>query len=160
MRGRLREADVEAVALGGGVFAGEGEEPGGCAGGDVGDVGVLGGERDGWVEVVGEFLVPDVVLGCEAGGGGEVAIEDIVVFDWRLGGHGGGVLCLGRPIARYLGGWWIVVLYDGCRGWIMLTSCQKACLDRKRVLERGGIQEEERTKVSERFEGNRVRGSE
>ena len=85
----MREADVEAVALGGGVLAGYVEQPGGGAGGDVGDAGVVGGgEGDGGVEIVAELAVPDVVLAVEAGGGGEVAIEDVgvCVFDGR-GGH-------------------------------------------------------------------------
>ena len=82
----LSEADVKAVALGGGVLARYVEQPGAGAGGDVGDEGVLRGERDRGVDVVAELLAPDPVLAVEAGGGGEVAVEDVGVFD-GCGGH-------------------------------------------------------------------------
>ena len=63
------------------------EQPGGGAGADVGDECIFGGELDGRVNVVAELLAPDVMLAVEAGGGGEVAVEDVGVFD-RCGGHG------------------------------------------------------------------------
>ena len=73
------------------MLAGYVKQPGGGAGGDVGDAGILFcEERDGGVEAVAELSVPDVVLAVEAGGSGEVAVEDVgvCVFD----GQGGQIL--------------------------------------------------------------------
>lgn len=56
------------------------EEPDAGAGGYVGDVCGWGRGGDGGVEGVVQVLLPHVVLAVEAGGGREVAAEDVGVW--------------------------------------------------------------------------------